>query len=200
MPESIQHRLSRTRPPRVQITYDVEIGDAIIMKELPLVVGVMSDLSGDRKEELPKLKERKFVEIDRDNFNEVLESITPHLEFTVENKLTDAGGRMKIDLDFKDMDDFHPASLIQQIEPLRKLYEARQRLLDLFVKLDGNDDLENLLQEIVRNTDELEAIKKATAEADTAAEATSETQPDAATESAAGDSPDSPAPSEEPTT
>jgi len=163
MPESIQQKLSRTRPPRVQISYDVEVGDAIVMKELPLVVGVMSDLSGDRKKELPKLKDRKFAEIDRDNFDEVLKSVEPHLEYSVENKLTDDGGNMKIELDFKSMDDFHPDSLVQQIEPLRKLFEARQKLLDLFVKLDGNDDLDNLLQAIVKNTDELEEIKKATA-------------------------------------
>lgn len=166
MPESIQQQLSRTRPPRVQITYDVEIGDALVMKELPLVVGVMSDLSGDRKKELPKLKERKFVEIDRDNFDEVLKSIEPHLECSVKNKLTDDGGNMKVELDFKSMDDFHPATLMQQVEPLKKLFEARQKLLDLYVKLDGNDDLENLLQAIVKNTDELEEIKKATATED----------------------------------
>lgn len=158
MPESTQHKLSRVRPPRVQITYDLEVGDAIIMKELPFMVGVMSDLSGDRKKELPPLKERKFVELDRDNFNEVLESIEPHLGYSVENKLTDEGGKFRVELDFKEMDDFHPSNLIQQVEPLRKLYEARQRLLDLFVKLDGNDKLEALLQEVVNNTDDLKQI------------------------------------------
>lgn len=159
MSESTQHKLDRIRPPRVQITYDLEVGDAIVMKELPMVVGIMSDLSGKRKEPLPQLKERKFVEIDRDNFNEVMESIEPHLEYTVENKISSEGGNFKVDLDLKEIDDFHPSSIIQQVEPLRKLFEARQRLLDLFVKLDGNDDLENLLQEIMRNTDELQEVQ-----------------------------------------
>ena len=163
MPESTQHKLSRIRPPRVQITYDLEVGDAIINKELPMVVGIMSDLSGKPREALPPLKLRKFVEIDRDNFDDVMESIAPHLEYVVENKLTPDGGRMKVELDFKGIDDFHPGSLIQQVEPLRKLFEARQRLLDLFVKLDGNDELEGLLQEIMRNTEELQQLKELTA-------------------------------------
>ena len=159
MPESTQHKLDRIRPPRVQITYDLEVGDALVMKELPMVVGIMSDLSGKRKEPLPQLKNRNFVEIDRDNFNDVMASIGPSLEFTVENKLTKEGGNFKVALDLEEIDDFHPSSIIQQVEPLRKLFEARQRLLDLFVKLDGNDDLENLLQEVMRNTTELQEVQ-----------------------------------------
>lgn len=170
MSESTQQKLSRIRPPRVQITYDLEVGDAIVMKELPFVGGILSDLSGMRKEPLPPLKERKFVEIDRDNFNDVMESITPHLECTVENKLTKEGGRFKVDLDFKEIDDFHPSSLIQQVEPLRKMYEARQRLLDLFVKLDGNDELENLLQAIIRNSEELKEVNEMTVPEEAAAD------------------------------
>lgn len=190
MPESTQHKLSRIRPPRVQITYDLETGGAIIMKELPFIVGVMSDLSGDRKEELPPLKQRKFVEIDRDNFEDVLESIGPRLEYSVPNRLTEDGSKnIKAELNFSSMDDFHPGNLIQQIKPLRELYEARQRLLDLFVKLDGNDELEALLQDIVRNTDDLQQITDLNKPGDDAAEG-------AEAEAAAdGDSPaeDSPA-------
>jgi type VI secretion system protein ImpB len=170
MSESTQKKLSRIRPPRVQITYDLEVGNAIVMKELPFVGGILSDLSGMRKNPLPPLKERKFVEIDRDNFNDVMESIGPHLEFTVANKLTKEGGRFKVALDFKEIDDFHPASLIHQVEPLRKMFEARARLLDLFVKLDGNDELENLLQAIIRNSEELKKVNEMTVPAeDTAA-------------------------------
>ena len=175
MPESIQKRLTRVRPPRVQITYDLQVGEQSLKKELPLVVGVMSDLSGKRLKPLPPIKERKFTEIDGGNFDEVLEAISPHLEFKVDNHLTDEGGRFDVELDFKSMDDFHPSSLIQRVEPLRKLFEARQRLLDLFVKLDGNEELESLLQAIVRNSGDLRQISDMThsvEETDSAAPAT----------------------------
>jgi len=159
MAESTQHVLSRVRPPRVQITYDVEIGDAIQMKELPFVVGVMSDLSGKPEEPLPPMKERKFVEIDGDNFDEVLASISPRLAFRVDNKLVDDDSKLGVVLNFKEMEDFHPSSVVQQVDSLRKLYEVRQRLVDLIAKLDGNDDLDSLLQDIVSNTQELQEIK-----------------------------------------
>lgn len=162
MAESTQHKLDRIRPPRVQITYDVEIGDAIQMKELPFVVAIMSDLSGKPVEPLPKLKERKFVEIDRDNFNEVLASIGPRLAFQVENRLTDDGSKMNLELNFSHMDDFDPVNLVKQIKPLRKLFEARQRLNDLLGKLDGNDELDKMLQDIVANTEGLNEIKAMT--------------------------------------
>ncbi|MCP4701666.1 MAG: type VI secretion system contractile sheath small subunit [Gammaproteobacteria bacterium] len=171
MPESTQHKLDRIRPPRVQITYDVEIGDAIVMKELPLVVGIMSDLSGKPEEPLPPMKERKFVDIDRDNFNEVLEAVAPRLAFRVDNKLTDDDTKLNVLLNFKDIDDFHPASLIHQVEPLHKLYEARQRLLDLLVKLDGNDDLDKMLQDIVTNTEELQKVNDLSAKSAQAGDA-----------------------------
>lgn len=158
--ESTQKKLSRVRPPRVQITYDVETGDALEKKELPFVVGIMSDLSGKPKEPLPALKDRKFVDIDRDNFNEVLKSTKPRLAYRVDNKLVDDNSQLNVELEFQHMDDFKPGKLIQQVEPLRKLYEARQRLNDLIAKLDGNDDLDKLLQNVVNNTEELEEIKK----------------------------------------
>jgi len=159
MPESTQHILDRVRPPRVQITYDVEIGDAIEMKELPFVVGIMSDLSGKPEEPLPPMKERKFVEIDNDNFNDVLAAINPRLAFRVDNKLVDDDSKLGVVLNFKDIDDFHPSSVVQQVDSLRKLFEVRQRLVDLIAKLDGNDDLDKLLQDIVSNTEELQEIK-----------------------------------------
>lgn len=158
--ESTQKKLSRVRPPRVQITYDVETGGAIEKKELPLMVGIMSDLSGQPEEPLPPLKERKFVEIDRDNFNDVLKACQPRLAYRIANKLADDDSQLNVELKFQHMDDFHPSHLIHQIEPLRKLYEARQRLTDLLAKLDGNDNLDKLLQEVVNNTEELEKIKQ----------------------------------------
>jgi type VI secretion system protein ImpB len=165
MPESTQKKLSRVRPPRVQITYDVEIGDAIQMKELPFVVGILADLSGKPVEALPKLKERKFVEIDRDNFSDVMASCAPRLALRVDNKLAEDDTKLNVELNFRNIDDFNPADVVKQVEPLRKLFDARQRLMDLLAKLDGNDKLDALLQEIVENPDNQKALKAATAPA-----------------------------------
>lgn len=159
MAESTQHKLSRIRPPRVQITYDVEIGDAIQMKELPFVGGIMADLSGVPEEALPKIKDRKFVEIDRDNFNDVMASINPRLVFQAENKLADDGSKLNVELKFSNMDDFNPVAVLKQVVPLKKLYDARQRLSDLLTKLDGNDELDQLLQDVVASTESMEEIK-----------------------------------------
>jgi len=163
MAESTQHKLDRIRPPRVQITYDVELGGAIQMKELPFVGGIMADLSGKPEEPLPKVKDRKFVEIDRDNFNDIMASINPRLVYQVENTLTDEGSKMNVELKFSHMDDFDPVAVLKQVKPLRKLYEARQRLSDLLTKLDGNDDLDLLLQDVVQSTEHLEELKTQTA-------------------------------------
>jgi type VI secretion system protein ImpB len=162
--ESIQHKLSRVRPPRVQITYDVEIGDAIESKELPFVMGIMADLSSNPEEPLPRVKDRKFVEIDRDNLNDVLESSNARLEYSVPNRL-DGEGNLKVELNFKDMEDFDPLSVVDQIDPLKQLFEARQRLADLLAKLDGNDELDDHLQQILDNTNELKEIKSQVDEA-----------------------------------
>jgi type VI secretion system protein ImpB len=156
--ESLQHTLDRVRAPRVQITYDVEVGDSIEKKEIPFVVGVMGDFSGKPDEPLPKMKDRKFVEIDRDNFNKVLEGMKPRVAFRVENKLANDGSQLAVDLRFKSMDDFHPESVAEQITPLKKLVEARKRLSDLLTKLDGNDKLDELLQDIISNTDALKKL------------------------------------------
>jgi len=159
MAESLQHKLDRVRPPRVQITYDVEIGGAIQKKELPLVVGIMGDLSGNPAEPLPKMKDRKFVEIDRDNFNDVMASLNPRLTFRVDNTLVDDDSQLNVELYFKHMDDFDPVNMLKQVEPLRQLFEARQRLSDLLTKLDGNDALDTLLQDVAVNPDGLQEIK-----------------------------------------
>ncbi|MGB0683443.1 MAG: type VI secretion system contractile sheath small subunit [Magnetovibrionaceae bacterium] len=159
MGESIQHKLSRVRPPRVQITYDVEIGDAIEKKELPFVVGIMADLSGKPEEPLPKLKERKFVEIDRDNFNDVLASATPRLAFQVDNTMTDEDSKMNVELKFESIEDFEPVNVLKQVGPLKELFEARQRLRDLLAKLDGNDDLDGLLRGVLENADDQATLK-----------------------------------------
>ena len=160
MPESIQHKLDRVRPPRVHITYDVEIGDAIEMKEIPFVVGVLADLSGKPDQPLPKMKDRKFIEIDRDNFDKVLEGMSPRLAYRVDNKLTDDDTKMAVELKFKSMDDFHPERVADQVEPLRKLVETRQKLSDLLSKMDGNDRLEELLQDVMSSTEKVEQLAK----------------------------------------
>ncbi len=160
MAESTQHKLDRVRPPRVQITYDVQTGDAIEMKELPFVVGIMSDLAGKPERPLPPLKERKFVNIDRDNFNTVMDAISPGLSLRVPDRLgDDPDALMNVSLKFNSLDDFSPINVVQQVEPLRQLFEARQRLTDLLAKLDGNDALDDILQQIVSDTDGLNNLK-----------------------------------------
>ncbi|MCU1749090.1 type VI secretion system contractile sheath small subunit [Pseudomonas sp. 6D_7.1_Bac1] len=165
MAESTQHKLDRVRPPRVQITYDVEIGNAIEKKELPLVVGILADLSGKPLKPLPKLNERRFTEIDRDNFNEVLASIAPRVTLQVNNTLGGDDSKLNIELKFGHIDHFDPVKVVQQVTPLRRLFEARQRLRDLLTKLDGNDDLDKLLRDVIANTEGLQEIKSARPEA-----------------------------------
>jgi type VI secretion system protein ImpB len=160
MAESLQHTLDRVRSPRVQITYDVEVGDAIEMKEIPFVVGVLADLSGKPDEPLPKVKDRKFVEIDRDNFNQVLSGMKPRLAYRVDNKLTGDDSKIAVELRFKSLDDFHPERVAEQVTPVRKLVEARKRLSDLLAKLDGNDKLDELLQDVLASTDSIEKLGK----------------------------------------
>ncbi len=160
MSDSTQHKLDRVRPPRVHITYDVEIGDAVEQKEIPFVVGVLSDLSGKPEKPLPQLKERKCIEIDRDNFNSILEGMKPRLAFKVDNRIEDNDTKIAVELQFNSLDDFHPERVAQQIEPVRKLVEARRKLYNLLGKLDGNDKLEALLQDVITNTEKLETLNK----------------------------------------
>jgi type VI secretion system protein ImpB len=159
--ESTQHKLDRVRSPRVHITYDVETGGAIELKELPFVVGVLGDFTGQPTEPLPKLKERKFVEVNPDNFDSVLEGMKPHLSFAVENKLSEEpdAPNLKINLNFKSMDDFEPENVARQVPPLKQLLDLRQRLSDLRGSLQGNDKLEELLLDAVGNTEKLDKLK-----------------------------------------
>jgi len=159
MAESLQKWVGRNRPPRVQITYDVEIGGAVEKKELPLVVGILADLSGQPLVAPPKLKARRLVDIDRDNFNEVMQKIAPRLDLSVPDKLPGKEGSLKIELNFKTFDDFHPEAIVKQVPRLAKLLEVRQQLRDLLGKLDGNDELDALLENIVQNSEELKALQ-----------------------------------------
>ena len=151
--ESVQQKISRIRPPRVHISYEVETGGAIEMKELPFVVGVLGDFSGKPIDPLPRIRDRKFVEIDRDNFDAALAGMKPRLSYGVENKLSGDGSKLGVELNFRSMEDFHPDQVAQQIEPLRKLVEARRNLSDLLAKMDGNDKLGELLEDVLNNAD-----------------------------------------------
>src|SRR5580704_16539189 len=159
--QSAQHKLDRVRPPRVQITYDVEIGDAIELKELPFVLGVLGDFTGQPDQPLAKLKDRKFVEVNPDNFDQVLESMRPHLAFSVENKLSEDpnAGNLKIDLNFKNLDDFAPENVARQVKPLRELLELRTRMTDLRGHMQGNDKLEELLRTTVADKDKMAQLR-----------------------------------------
>jgi type VI secretion system protein ImpB len=159
--QSAQHKLDRVRPPRVQITYDVEVGGAIELKELPFVVGVLGDFTGQPEEPLPRLKDRKFVEVNPDNFDTVLEGMKPHLSYPVENKLSEDPNapQLKVDLKFRKMEDFEPANVARQVKPLKELMDLRTRLADLRGSLQGNDKLEELLLDAVGNTEKLEKLK-----------------------------------------
>ena len=159
---SVQKKLQKIRPPRVQMTYDVEIGDAIENKELPLVVGVVGDFGGNSEVPQKRLKERSFVGIDRDNFDEVMKGVEPRATYRVNNELTGEGGQFAVDLTFRSMDDFRPEAVVNQVEPLKKLLEARTKLADLRNKLAGNDKLEDLLNDVLNSTETLAKLGQPT--------------------------------------
>ncbi len=160
--QSTQHKLDRVRPPRVHVTYDVEVGDAIELKELPFVMGVLGDFTGQPTEPLPRLRDRKFVEVNPDNFDSVLEGMKPHLSFSVENKLSEDSNapQLKVDLHFKSMDDFEPENVARQVKPLKELLDLRTKLSDLRGSLQGNDKLEELLLDAVGDKSKLDKLKK----------------------------------------
>jgi len=157
--ESLQKKIGRVRPPRVQITYDVETGGAIEKKELPFVVGVLADLSGQPDQPLLTVKDRKFVEIDRDTFGPVLAKTEPRLAYKVDNKLSNDDTKLGVELRFSSMEDFEPQNVVEQVEPLRKLIELRRKLSNLRSSLYGNDKLEKMLQQILNDDQELNKLR-----------------------------------------
>ena len=159
--ESVNKKLERVRPPRVHISYDVEVGNAIELKELPFVMGVLGDFTGQPEEPLAKLKDRKFVEVTPDNFDDVLASMKPHLSFSVENKLSEDSdaGKLGVNLHFKSMDDFEPESVARQVKPLRELLDLRTKLADLRGSLQGNDKLDEILQQTVGDKNKMDQLK-----------------------------------------
>ena len=159
--ESVHRKLERVRKPRVHITYEVETEGAVEVKDLPFVVGVMGDFAGDPTKPLKPLRERKFTTIDRDNFNEVMASLNPGLRFRVENTLAGDGTEISVNLAFNSIEDFEPANVARQIEPLRKLLETRERLRELQTRADRSEDLERLLDNVLQNSEELKAFSTA---------------------------------------
>lgn len=155
---SIHDKLNRVRKPRVHITYDVETEGAMVQKELPFVVGVLGDFSGDPAEPLKPLTERKFIQIDRDNFDQVLARMTPGLKIKVDNTLADDGSELSVELAFKSMEDFEPAAVVNRVEPLRKLMDVRSQLRDLLSKADRSENLETLLEQILSDDARLKAL------------------------------------------
>lgn len=159
MSESIHDKLKRVRKPRVHITYDVETNGAVQKKEIPFVMGVMGDYSGDNTDNKKTLKDRKFSQIDGDNFNEVMSNVNPQVNMMVANTLEDDGSEMSVNLDFKTMEDFEPQNIVKNVEPLNKLMETRNKLRDLLTKADRSEDLENLLEEVLSSTDALASLQ-----------------------------------------
>ena len=158
--EGTQKKLERVRPPRVNISYDVETGGAVETKELPFLMGVLADLSGNPAEALPRLKDRKFVEVNPDNFDSVLKSMRPRVQFTVANKLNpESGGKIGVDLTFESLDDFNPEAVAKNVGPLKQLLELRTKLADLRGSLQGNDKLEEILQSTLNNADAMKKLE-----------------------------------------
>lgn len=156
---SIHDKLKRVRKPRVHITYDVETGGAQVERELPFVVGVMGDFSGNPDQPMRSLKDRKFIQIDRDNFDEVMAKVAPELNMKVENTLAGDGSEMSVNLKFNKMEDFDPARVAEQVEPLKKLLETRAKLNDLMSKVDRSEDLEGILEKVLQNSDDLAKLQ-----------------------------------------
>jgi type VI secretion system protein ImpB len=162
--DSVQKRLSKVRAPRVQLTYDVEVGDSVQQKEIPFVAGVVGDFTGQRDPNAPlaRLKDRKFVSVDMDTFDDVMKGMAPQASFRVDNKLSESGGEFAVNLKFDKYEDFRPESIVQQVDPLRKLLEARTKLSDLRNKLAGNEKLEDILDDVLANTEKLAELGKET--------------------------------------
>ncbi|MED5523425.1 type VI secretion system contractile sheath small subunit [Gallaecimonas pentaromativorans] len=156
--DSIHQKLNRVRKPRVHITYDVETEGAMVKKELPFVVGVMGDFSGNNNTDIKPLKDRRFIQIDRDNFDDVMRRMSPKIKLKVDNKLSDDGTQMSVELAFNSMADFEPAAVVNQVEPLRQLMETRNKLRDLMTKVDRSEELEVLLERVLNNSDDLQKL------------------------------------------
>jgi type VI secretion system protein ImpB len=156
--KSVYDKLEKVRKPRVHITYDVETENGVLQKELPFVVGVMGEYSGNASPTKKSLKERKFVQIDADNFNDVMKNIAPEVSLKVKNTLANDDSEMSVNLKFNSMDDFEPTQIARQIDPLKNLLEVRTQLSELLSKADRSENLEALLEDILKNNDQLKTL------------------------------------------
>jgi type VI secretion system protein ImpB len=158
MSASVHDKLNRVRKPRVHITYEVETEGAEVQRELPFVMGVMGDFSGDPTAPLRPMADRKFIQIDRDDFNDVMAGMTPGLKLKVDNKLSEEGGQMAVELKFNAIEDFEPARVAQQVPALRALLDTRAKLRDLMSKVDRSEELESLLEQVLKNEDDMKTL------------------------------------------
>jgi type VI secretion system protein ImpB len=156
--DSVHDKLKRVRKPRVHISYEVETEGAQVVRELPFVLGVMGDFSGDPTQPLKPMADRKFVQIDRDNFNDVMARMNPGLKLKVDNTLAGDGTQMAVDLKFNGIEDFDPARIADQVPALRALVETRNKLRDLMSKVDRSDELESLLEQVLQNESDLKSL------------------------------------------
>ncbi len=154
----IHDKLKRVRKPRVHITYDVETEGAVVKKELPFVIGITGDFTGHNTEDIKPLKDRRFIQIDRDNFDDVVKRMNPRLNISVDNTLSNDDSSLNLSLSFNSLQDFEPAAIVNQVEPLRKLMETRNKLRDLMTKVDRSEELENILEDVLNNTASLEKL------------------------------------------
>jgi type VI secretion system protein ImpB len=177
--ESSQKKLERNQPPRVNIVYEVDTGNGIVMVELPFIVGVVGDFSGHPKGQRDKLKDRNFINIDRDNFNDVMAGIKPRLAFRVDNKLSEnKDSELNVELEFESINDFKPDSIVNRYGPLKKVMAKRRRLTEILTRIDGNDRLEELLQAVVENTEAQKELGAALARKSPAPDAKTEAKSD----------------------
>jgi len=154
---SSQKFIQRNRAPRVQIEYDVELYGAQKKVDLPFVMGVMADLSGKPVDPLAPVQDRKFLEIDAENFDERLKAMKPHVAIQVPNTLT-GEGNLNVDITFESMEDFSPAAIARKVEPLRKLLEARTQLSTLLSYMDGKDGAEKLITQALSDPEVLKSL------------------------------------------
>lgn len=155
---SIHKKLEKIRKPRVHINYEVETNGASVKKELPFVIGVTGDFTGHNTDSLKSLKDRRFIQIDSENYDDILKRMNPKLSFTVENSISDDSTEMAVDLSFTSMGDFEPDAIVEQVAPLKSLMDTRNKLRDLLTKVDRSDELEGILEDVLSNTDQLDKL------------------------------------------
>ncbi|KAB8031904.1 type VI secretion system contractile sheath small subunit [Fluviispira multicolorata] len=158
MSRSTQHKISGYKPPRVQITYDLEVNGNPKEQDLPFVIGVMANFSGHLHQKTKKLKNEKFLSVNKENFNSVVQSISPKLKIKVLDKVKNDGGSKQVELNFKSIEDFNPGKIAEKVDSLRTLLETRRKLIELQTSVDCNDKLEETLIQFLKAPEALKQI------------------------------------------